>query len=121
MNLRLLREPSQADTTFGILLIDGFLQCYTLENSHKIIPLGHYPVTKYYSPKNKREVPLLENVPNRSMIEIHVANWFHELEGCIAVGNDISTRPMLTNSNTAFSYLMTKLIFKDLVIQIDYL
>src|SRR5215467_11698852 len=108
MKLTLLREPSQADTTFGVLLIDGFLFCYTLENSHKIIPEGTYKLTKYMSPRNKCEVPLLNDVPGRDMIEMHVANWFHELEGCIAVGLDISARPMLTISRGAFDALMKK-------------
>lgn len=118
MKLKLYREPSTADTTFGVMVLDGQVQCYTLENSHKIIPLGTYPVTRYPSPRNKMDVPLLGNVFNRSMIEIHPANFFHELEGCIALGTNIQTRPMLSNSRVAFDDLMKKLDFTGLTIEI---
>lgn len=120
MKLKLLREPSGADTTFGILLVDGFLECWTLENSNKIIPPGTYGIAKYYSPNNKREVPLLTGIMDRSFIEIHPANYYYELEGCIALGRDIS-RPMLVNSVIAFEVLFKKLDFNNLTIQIEYL
>jgi len=51
------------------------------------------------------------------MIEIHVANFFNELEGCIAVGFDLN-RPMLTISRGAFEALMKKLDFTNLTIEI---
>jgi hypothetical protein len=50
------------------------------------IPAEIYPYTKYKSPSNKTTVFLLHNVPGRSEIEIHIANYVRELKGCIAVG-----------------------------------
>lgn len=106
--MRLIREPSTPNTTFGILFIDGYFQCFTLENTEKIIPAGTYPITFYDSPRNKCIVPLLNNVLGRSEIEMHVANWPTELEGCIAVGND-KDATMLLNSREAFQALMIKI------------
>lgn len=110
VNLRLIREPNGVDSTYGVLFYDGYYQCRTLENTKKIIPAGIYPVTLYPSGRFKTLVPLLHKVVNRSMIEIHVANRFYELEGCIAVGlQKDAVHEMLVSSKAAFDNLMEKL------------
>lgn len=118
MLLRLLREPSGLDCTFGVLFLDGYYECFTLENTQKIIPIGVYPVSLYASPRNKRNVPLLHDVPNRSEIEMHIANYPRELEGCIAVGTSFSVSSVF-QSTDAFLKLMSKLKFDNLKIQIE--
>ena len=119
MIIRLIREPSKPDTTFGVMFLDGFFQCLTLENSHKIIPSGQYNITFYDSPRNKCIVPLLNGVMNRSEIEIHPANFFSELEGCIAVGTS-KNDTMLMNSRAAFDVLMGRIGgITNLVIKIE--
>ena len=50
------------------------------------IPVGTYPFKKRYSNKNSRTVIGIYDVPNRTEIEIHIANYVYELKGCIAVG-----------------------------------
>jgi hypothetical protein len=50
------------------------------------IPPGRYKVTVYNSPHFGREVPLLEDVPGRSEIEIHYGNYPTDSRGCILVG-----------------------------------
>lgn len=118
MKLKLIRESSGIDCTFGVLFVDGYYQCFTLENTHKIIPAGIYPTAFYNSPKNKRVVPLLLNVPGRSEIEIHIANYFTELEGCIAVGLSFDSKSLYQSTN-AFVALMNKIqSSKDLSIEI---
>jgi hypothetical protein len=54
---------------------------------------GWYTAKRYYSPLNKCLVWLLQNVPGKTFIELHIANWPHELLGCIAPGKDIQTSP----------------------------
>jgi len=99
------------DRTEGNLKIDGVSVSDTLERAwgiadHPCIPEGTYPVITYKSPHNKREVPLLENVPGRSMIEIHPANHTSELLGCIAPGlNDFKGGVIL--STIHFNRIMT--------------
>lgn len=118
MVIRLIREPGGNDNTFGVMFLDGFYQAFTLENSRKIIPAGEYNIKFYNSPKNKRIVPLLQDVTNRTMIEIHPANFFHELEGCIAVGNG-KTQHQLLESIGAFEKLINKILGKDIKIKIE--
>lgn len=106
--LRLIRSNPIIDCRFGILLIDTFFLCHTLENKMKEIPAGVYGIQFYASPKNKVTVPLLKDVPGRSEIEIHIANWPIELEGCIAVGTARTDKQVISSSD-AFRSLMTRL------------
>lgn len=49
------------------------------------IPSGYYKVVKRYSPKYKWHFHITD-VPNRSYILIHNANYSRQLLGCVAVG-----------------------------------
>lgn len=67
---------------------------YTLElpwkgNKRRVscIPIGVYTVKKHNSPKFG-SCFWIQNVPNRSEILIHPANYTRQLLGCIAVGLD---------------------------------
>ena len=86
--------------TFGLLTIDNF-KCFTLElpdynNTQSIscIPQGEYEVSLRYSPSFKKTLYNVKNVPKRSFILIHGANFAGDkekglqshLEGCIALG-----------------------------------
>lgn len=48
------------------------------------IPPGKYPIILQYSPAFKRKLWELHNVPNRSEVKIHAANFVRQLKGCIA-------------------------------------
>ena len=58
------------------------------------IPVGTYTATLYDSPHFGRKVYLLQDVPGRSAVEIHPANWagdvdkgwYSDLRGCMALG-----------------------------------
>ena len=54
------------------------------------IPLGVYPVVWTYSPRFKRHMYLVSQVPGRSGIRLHTANWPHDLEGCIGPGRKLA-------------------------------
>lgn len=103
MKLKLVRLETTDYGVFGHLTTDGF-DCVTLERDDKLIPVGTYKITMYNSPKNKGPVPLL-HVPGRSFIEIHVANWETQLEGCIAVGEKRQGTGII-NSRDTFKKLM---------------
>lgn len=94
----LTREPSTDEGTFGTIVLDTGAELYSVElpwrdnqTGISCIPLGVYRCEIYNSPKHGR-VYLLQHVPGRSSIEIHVANfggdrakgWHSELLGCIA-------------------------------------
>jgi len=86
--------------TFGVLTIDDF-KCFTLElpdynnqPSISCIPSGEYETSLRYSPSFKKTLYNVKNVPKRSFILIHGANFAGDkqkglqshLEGCIALG-----------------------------------
>ena len=102
---RLKNESSVEWGTFGRLNISGTdFSCYTLErpwnnnrpddpktpqNESSCVPTGTYIIRLDYSPKHKRELYELQNVSGRHEVQIHAANWIHELLGCIALGRAI--------------------------------
>lgn len=110
--IRIIREPSNVTNTFGVMFINGYFECFTLENSYRIVNQGKYEIEFYNSPKNKMVVPQLKNVVNRENIQIHPANWYHELEGCIAVGTMMDKNRMW-NSRVAFQKMMEKFKLDD--------
>ena len=54
------------------------------------IPLGVYPVIWTWSPRFERMMYLVTQVPGRSGIRLHVANWPRNLEGCIGPGRKLA-------------------------------
>lgn len=96
---------------FGHLEMDGF-ECVTLERHDVDIPTGTYKVTLYDSPEHGR-VPLLHDVINRTMIEIHEGNFEHNSKGCILVGQsrqDIDKDGFddITNSKATLKQMLDK-------------
>jgi Family of unknown function (DUF5675) len=77
----------------GELTVDGQWAAWTLENYPDRIPAGRYKMTVYPSSHLRTKVPLLVDVPGRSMIEMHWGTFPQNYEGCIGVGclNDPST------------------------------
>ena len=55
----------------------------TLENADFIIPAGTYPLKRTYSYKFKKLLPILENVPDREGIRIHLGTKPEHSTGCI--------------------------------------
>ncbi|MGI6222015.1 MAG: DUF5675 family protein [Prevotella sp.] len=100
MLLILKRYYESEEMTLGNLYVGGTvnLLCQTLEpgiplkkdpygcKGHKRIMAGKYRVVNYKSPRFKRWLPLLLNVPHRSAIEIHAGNEPQDTRGCILVG-----------------------------------
>jgi hypothetical protein len=70
------------------------------------IPSGTYKCVLEYSAKFKRELWEIKGVENRSECKFHSANYWHDLNGCIALGTsyaDIdkdSFRDVLNSSKT---------------------
>ncbi len=92
MIVTLKRDYKGTDCTLGKLYFDeDFVETLELpwkDNASKIscIPEGFYDVEKTYSPAFKKDLWLIKNVPGRSGIRIHSANYVSELLGCIAPG-----------------------------------
>lgn len=92
----LTRQSDDGIQTLGELRIGSF-SCKTLERPWKYnmkniscIPKGTYRVKYTFSPKFLKYTYEILNVPQRSGIRIHSANYFFDLLGCIALGDSYS-------------------------------
>ena len=88
MLIRLIRNKPHGSAITGRLIIDGTFFCNTLERKgYQILPLC-YHVAVTQSPKFKRLLPIVQNVPNRSGIRIHRGTKPEHSTGCILVPAD---------------------------------
>lgn len=116
MELKLNRIFLGSSATIGELYADREHIADTLEDrvrpeGEKVygktaIPEGTYEVKLTYSPRFKKILPEILNVPNFSGIRIHSLNKAEESEGCIGVGewNGKDTN-WISNSRKAFNKL----------------
>ena len=98
MELRLKRIAKRDTYTIGRLYIDGEKFCDTLEDrvrdlskepkikGQTAIPAGRYHIVLTYSPRFKRILPLLLDVPQFTGVRIHRGTTAKDTEGCILVG-----------------------------------
>ena len=92
----IIRKGTKKETT-GILTASNAgasFACKTVErpwlnnaNSISCIPKGTYQVRWTLSPKFMKYTYQVMDVPGRSGIRIHSANFYSQLEGCIALGD----------------------------------
>jgi hypothetical protein len=120
MELTLNRIFLGSSATIGELLINDKHLCDTLEDrvrpeGEKVygktaIPEGTYEVKLTHSPRFKKILPEILNVPNFSGIRIHTGNSSKDTEGCILVGTwDGEKEDWISDSRTAFEKLMSLL------------
>ena len=82
--ISLIRKSKDGKAVRGVMRVDG-REIATLENDDYIIPAGTYPVKVTWSPKFKRMLPILLNVPGRSGIRFHRGTKPEHSRGCILV------------------------------------
>lgn len=127
MKLKLERKYLKDTYTIGRLYIDGKYFCNTLEDKNRdlnkngkfdngetkvyaetAIPYGTYKIQVTYSPKFKRDLPLLLNVPYFEGIRIHRGNTIKDTAGCILVGENTQVGKVL--NSTHYELEITKLM-----------
>lgn len=81
----------------GRLYIGNIFFCHTLEpqlgasgSSKGCIPAGVYKMSLSWSPKFKKMLPILFDVPNFEGIRIHPGNSSKDTQGCILLGDNTS-------------------------------
>lgn len=120
MELKLNRIFLGSSATIGELLVNDKYLCDTLEDrvrpegekvyGETAIPEGMYEVKLTHSPRFKKILPEILNVPNFSGIRIHTGNSSKDTEGCILVGTwDGEKEDWVGNSRIAFDELMALL------------
>ena len=82
--IRLTRISREGKAVRGCLRFEG-QEIATLENADYIIPVGIYEVRVTWSPRFKRMLPLIGNVPGRSGIRFHRGTKPEHSKGCILV------------------------------------
>lgn len=109
MRMYLLRNIYTHQSTIGDLIINHEVFCHTLEdvvraaNAPKVpgetaIPSGLYQVLITYSPRFKRLMPVLINVPRFEGVRIHGGNTAKHTEGCIIVAKTIVSNTVVQGS-----------------------
>ena len=84
--IHLIRTNKAAKAVWGKMFLGGVpREIATLENADYIIPAGTYPITVTWSPKFKRMLPIVLNVPGRSGIRVHRGTKPEHSRGCILV------------------------------------
>jgi hypothetical protein len=119
MKLILTRILFLEDRTIGRLFIDDLYFCDTLEDKNRdlnkngefdnkeyklygetCIPFGEYKIKVTYSPKFKRNLPILLNVPSFDGIRIHRGNYVKDTLGCILVGELDKNNNLINSTKT---------------------
>ncbi len=83
-SIHLIRRTKDGKAVRGCLRFEG-QEIATLENADYIIPVGIYEVRVTYSPRFKRMLPLVMQVPGRSGIRFHRGTRPEHSKGCILV------------------------------------
>lgn len=134
IHLSVIRKAYRDTYTIGKMYINGEYFCDTLEDkvrtlnsiNDKIkgetaIPAGTYKITLEMSPRFKRKLPLLHNVPYFSGILIHRGNTAKDTHGCILVGENKVKGQVInsTKAEVALMDILTKAVSKGDTIDIE--
>lgn len=134
MEILVKRKYFREDYTIGQLFLNGSTSkfCDTLEDKVRedgvkvygktAIPEGRYKVSITYSPKFKRRLPEILDVPMFTSIRIHAGNTEDDTLGCILVGEN-SEVGKLVNARATENKLMQELnaaaVDEDIYITIE--
>lgn len=118
MEIEVQRLWKKTDYTVGRMYVNGIFFSNTLEDAVRdiaedgtgkiygktAIPAGRYRVVYCYSPKFKRRMPRLLDVPHFDGILIHAGNTAADTLGCILVG--LNTKKGMLTSSRHYSDIM---------------
>jgi hypothetical protein len=107
------RTSINSKSVTGELFVNGNFICHTLElpwNSNKSfissIPSGEYSAFLRYDKDDKWRLQL-EDVPNRTGIQIHIGNYPSQIEGCVLIGNEVINKNNQLGAGTSGSAYKT--------------
>ena len=125
--MEIIRFKRSNEVTIGRLLHEG-LSFYTVERPWKdnepfvsCIPDGSYRVKRVNSPKYGENMWEVAEVPNRTHILFHIANYPHNVKGCLGLGTgvyaDLSGVTSSKNAINQFYNSTKELTEMDLIIR----
>lgn len=129
MEIRVKRIARKDGYTIGQMSLNNEYFCDTLEDTDRglkstmseeeilskkrkgitAIPTGEYDVILTFSPKFKRVLPLLLNVPGYQYIRVHHGNLPSSTDGCLLVGEN-KVKGQIINSRATLEKLMSVLL-----------
>lgn len=129
MEIQVNRIARKDGYTIGRMSLNGEYFCDTLEDTDRglnstmssdeilakkikgqtAIPTGKYDVLLTFSPRFKRVLPLLLNVPGYQYIRVHHGNRPDSTEGCLLVGEN-KAKGQVLNSRATLEKLMSVLL-----------
>ena len=117
MQVNVRRTFKGPDYTIGKLYIDGHYLCDTLEDTVRpagtkiagktAIPAGTYKVKKTMSPRFKKILPEILNVPGFSGVRIHNGNTADDSSGCVLLGLN-KVKGKVLDSQTTMAFFMAR-------------
>jgi hypothetical protein len=125
MEILVERKYKKKDYTIGKMYINGEYFCDTLEDTDRgltctmslaemkevkeygrtAIPTGRYPIAYTYSPRFKKHLPLLLQVPAFEGIRIHAGNTHRDTSGCLLLGKNKAVGKVLDSRKTMDEFL----------------
>ena len=110
MQINVRRTFKGPEYTIGKLYIDGHYLCDTLEDTVRpagtkiagktAIPAGTYKVKKTMSPRFKKILPEILNVPGFTGVRIHAGNLPKDTDGCLLLGLNKAKGAVLFSQTT---------------------
>ena len=92
ITITLTRRTINGKAVFGTLTFplethDAVLEenVTTIENADYLIPAGTYPLRLTWSPRFRKNMPLIDEVPDREGIRIHMGTRPEHSQGCVLV------------------------------------
>ena len=117
MQINVRRTFKGPDYTIGKLYIDGHYLCDTLEDTVRpagtkiagktAIPAGTYKVKKTMSPRFKKILPEILNVPGFTGVRSHSGNTAADTDGCLLLGLN-KTKGAILDSQTTMAFFMAR-------------
>ena len=113
MVVEIKRDADDARSVPSKVYVNGTFECYGLEparvnpvhTGHPCIAAGTFTAVRNRSPHLGYITPELLDVPGRSDIRWHIANYPKDLLGCLGVGTS-RAQDFVGNSKIAFESLM---------------
>lgn len=103
INLTLIRQNKKGNAVYGTLTFPIGERSFTyptIENADFLIPSGTYPLERTWSPKFKKRLAEIQNVPERTGIRIHMGTKPEHSQGCI-----LSNFAAISNLDIMFNYI----------------
>ena len=103
IQVTLTRKSKKGKAVYGTLTFpigERSFSYPSLENADFLIPSGTYPLERTWSPRFKKRLAEIQNVPERTGIRIHMGTKPEHSQGCV-----LSNFAAISNLDIMFNYI----------------